>query len=461
MVRRSNTSSINKKKSRRGRDHGKLKKPPPVELSVDELLEIASSSMTALNIEQAYQAYRQAASLLQQGKISSNNPSETELINVLEKMGEIKVSMGEQDDAKEHFIQALQLLEQQQEQQEGKYDTNQQVTQQWSYYETHSSLCLYVGQLSLEQEALDAYLKGVSSLEKCIKLVEESSQQQEQQKEDALHDLKQKLSGAYCNLAELYLTDLCEEETAESDCEHFLEKALQLKDADGEPLVDALQTMASLRLSQQKRQLEAIPFILRAYEKQRVGSEALAGLVGLKQHKDGDDNMGGGDDDKAEHTAKELVEVEAANNLPEFEFRCQTAKLLLECAGLLNEKRQQDPVTPQENECISAAISVLGSLLAQNDEVIEIWYLTGCAFAAKTPPLVDESRFYLERAQEMLTDMEKALKEETEFVDDEEEKNDLMEQLEMNSAQIQDVQSKLDELGPDENSEEGDEMEED
>ena len=115
MVRRSSTTTSSKKKSRRNRDNGKLKKPPPVvERSVDELLEIASSSMTALNIEQAYQAYRQAASLLQQGKPSSNNPSETELINVLEKMGEIKVSMGEQDDAKEHFIQALQLLEQQQ-----------------------------------------------------------------------------------------------------------------------------------------------------------------------------------------------------------------------------------------------------------------------------------------------------------------------------------------------------------
>ena len=289
----------------------------------------------------------------------------------------------------------------------------------------------------------------------------QQQQQREQQKEEALHDLRQKLSGAYCNLAELYLTDLCEEETAESDCEHYLEKALQLKDADGEPLVDALQTMASLRLSQQKRQLEAIPFILRAYEKQRIGSEALAALVGLQQHKSGDDNMSGDDDEKEEPSAKELVEVEAANNLPEFEFRCQTAKLLLECAGLLKEKRQQDAVTPQENECISAAISVLGSLLAQNDEVIEIWYLTGCAFAAKTPPVVDESRFYLERAKEMLTDLQKALQEEAQFVDDEAEKNDLMEQLEMNSAQIEDVQSKLGELGPTEDSEESDEMEED
>jgi len=50
---------------------------------------------------------------------------------------------------------------------------------------------------------------------------------------------------------------------------------------DGEPLVDALQTMASLRLSQKTRQQEAVPFILRAYDKMKTGCEALATLVGL------------------------------------------------------------------------------------------------------------------------------------------------------------------------------------
>jgi polyhydroxyalkanoate synthesis regulator phasin len=259
--------------------------------------------------------------------------------------------------------------------------------------------------------------------------------------------VKQKLSSAYCNLAELYLTDLCEEETAENDCEQYLEKALQLKDGDGEPPVDALQTMANLRLSQQERQLEAVPFILRSYEKQRVGSEALATLVGL--------HHGGTEDDynnkmkEEDGQSRELVEVEAANNLPEFEFRCQTAKLLLECAGVLKDSRKTTSSTSgtnqKEDECITAAICVLGSLLAQNDEVVEIWFLTGCAFAGKIPPLVDEAKFYLERAKEMLTDIQKALKEESQYVCDSE-RQDLEEQLEKNATQMQDVQSKLDEL---------------
>jgi len=146
--------------------------------------------------------------------------------------------------------------------------------------------------------------------------------------------------------------------------------------------------------------------------------------------------------------ARELVEVEAANNLPEFEFRCQTAKLLLECAGLLSENKQASSVSnnyTDRSDFLSKAICVLGSLLAQNDEVIEIWFLTGCAFAAMIPPLTDTAKFYLERANQMLTDIQKALNEESQYVCDSE-REDLDEQLEMNATQIQDVQSKLNEL---------------
>ena len=111
-----------------------------------------------------------------------------------------------------------------------------------------------------------------------------------------------------------------------------------------------------------------------------------------------------------EEEANELKEVDAANDLPEFEFRCQTAKLLLECAGLLKESPASPPSGPsQEDLCLSAAVSVLGSLLAQNDEVIEIWFLTGCAFASKRPPLVEAATFYFDRTMQMLQDIKKAL----------------------------------------------------
>lgn len=440
--------------------------------SIDDLLKAASAAMASLDVERAYKSYFQAASRLQGEKFIASIDKREEmelLIHVLEKMGECQVSIGDQDLAKDHFKQSLRLLE------EGAKTESIRST---SYYEAHSSLCFYIGQLSLENDALEAYKEGIRSLEECLQSVEnESSTAVEQEVVEMQDDsddankknssietlLKQKLSGAYCNVAELYLTDLCEQDTAESDCEQYLEKALQLVDSDGEPLVDALQTMASLRLSQNGRQLEAVPFILRAYEKQRVGSEALATLVGLKVD---EKEFGAGIDEtvKEGDQAKELKEVEAANNLPEFEFRCQTAKLLLECAELLKERSNSmddsSNNSDQSDECIVAAISVLGSLLAQNDEVIEIWYLTGCAFAAKKPPLADAARFYLERAKEMLTDIRKALKEEERFVDDSE-RSDLEEQLEMNSTQMNDVQSKLNELPDKAEDSAGDKMVED
>lgn len=416
------------KKSKVRKSHA----PKNKEVSVDELLAAAEAAMTSLDVEKAIPFYSKAASLLRKGRSSTSETRERDLIQVLEKMGESKVSVGDQEGARKDFKEALEVLDQEE-------DKNV------SYYETRSNISFYVGQLCMEHEALETYQQGVKSLESCLDLVQKASAQnmvdddnQTNQNQKLLPELRRKLSGAYCTIAELYLTDLCYEDNAETECEAHLEKALQIKDTNGEPLVDALQTMASLRLSQQSRRVEAITYILRAYDKMKVGSEALAALVGLAEPDD--------DDTGKEDQAAELKEVDAANNMPEFEFRCQTAKLLLECTALLKESRQDsEPSQPQEDQCVSAAISVLGSLLAQNDEVIEVWFLTGCAFASKTPPLVDPARFYFQRAMEMLVDTKKALEQEAQWAD-EDEKQEIQEQLDENQTQLEDVQAKLDEL---------------
>jgi tetratricopeptide (TPR) repeat protein len=473
MVKHRSKSSAQQASSRRAAQKAKkLRKAERKKQSVPSLLDAASTAMARLDVETAYQSYSQAAVQLQQQQqqsvavqIASETPQpdslsssfcSLELVTILEKMGEIQVSMGDPDQARAHFEQALQILEA-----HGKEET---FATTWQFLETHASLCLYIGQVSMEQEALKAYLKGVASLEKSLKLVlatgkagvneadivtgddddetmdgDESNHPRQQ--EENLQQLRQKLSGAYCTIADLYLTDLCEEETAETDCNDCLEKALQLNDSEGEPFVDALQTMANLRLSQQDKQHEAVPLVLRAYEKHRIGYEALAALVGLGQ----DEGKGSAKmDEDDEEPANELVEVEAANNLPEFEFRCQTAKILLECADIC-KKKTNDMI--QAAKCIDAAISVLGSLLAQNDEVVEIWYLTGCAFAAKTPAVVDAAQFYLDHAKEMLIEVRKNLQQELEFADDESERCYLEEEIETNAAQMGDIASKLEELG--------------
>ncbi len=210
-------------------------------------------------------------------------------------------------------------------------------------------------------------------------------------------------------MAELYLTDLCFDEHAESQCEFYVNEALKLVDhTDGQPLVDALQAAASLRLSQQRGD-EAARRILQAYRKIEKGCKALAELVGL----------GPSDDSKEEENAVELVEVDAANNLPGFEFRCQTAKILLECAAAL--KVSNADIDENDNErrslCVEASIYVLGSLLAENDEVVEIWYLTGCAFAAADPPDSELAAYYWKHALDMLDKVKQQLEEEVHLVE--------------------------------------------
>jgi hypothetical protein len=184
--------------------------------------------------------------------------------------------------------------------------------------------------------------------------------------------------------------------------------------------VDALQVMTSLRLSQKK---EATSYILQAYQGMKTGCEALAALVGLK-----DENL----EDDAATAAIELTEVEAANDLPSYEFRCQTAKLLLECAA---------STEATNHECVQAAIQVLGSLLAQDDEVVEIWYLLGCAFDLIQSPNL--AQHYWQQALQMLLKVQEQLKQE------DEDEDDILQQLNECEGQIHEIQSKLERLEQD------------
>lgn len=278
-----------------------------------------------------------------------------------------------------------------------------------------------------------------------------------------LDNNRRKLASAYATVSELYLTDLCYEDNAEKECESYLEMALNISDDnDGEPLIDALQTAASFRLSQ-RRQNEAREYIIRAYNKMKTGCEALAKLVGLADQS---------------KQSKELTDVDAADNLPSFEFRCQTAKLLLECAvpvedddetktdninntppiasasGVATSKLSPSSKEKQDRTmCLDSSINVLGSLLSENDEVPEIWYLLGCAFMAFSKK--DLANHYWTKAQEMLTkirqEMEKELaladmQEEDEEINLDESADQLNMQLQSISCQLEEVNNKLSEL---------------
>ena len=265
-----------------------------------------------------------------------------------------------------------------------------------------------------------------------------------------LHQRRQ-LCAAYCSIAELYLTDLCDEPDAETSCEDALKSALVLDEISSDvysnavstgigeddiqlepPPPEALQTMANLRLSQ-SRPAEALEFILKTYDRMKVGCEAMSALVGLSKDGENNDEMG------TEAKAQELVEVDAAASLPGYEFRCQTAKILLECASSLEDEKNK---VTTKSQCVEAAIHVLGSLLAENDEVIEVWYLLGCAFMAFSPPNEDSAHYYWDTALTMLNKVKEQLENLIEVDDD----GYSASQLEAVECQIAEVKTKLGEF---------------
>lgn len=193
--------------------------------------------------------------------------------------------------------------------------------------------------------------------------------------------------------------------------------------------------MANFRLSQ-TRVTEALEYILKAYDRMRVGCEAMSALVGL-----GKSRSGKGDVEVIE--SNELMNVEATSSLPEYNFRCQTVKILLECASLLGNGANNDTI----NLCAESAIQVCGSLLAENDEIIEVWYFLGCAFMACKPPNQELAHFYWENALSMLNKVKKGLKE---SIGDDDDREDNGNELELVECQIMDLQKKLDKNKDDE-----------
>lgn len=386
-------SSTSAKKNRPNKNKPKIK-------SASQHIALGDDAMQSLDIPTALQHYQAAIPLLEAIETTTTNQ---DLAHVLAKLGETKVSMGDQDGARDDFERAIALTP------KGK---------------VRAGLYLYVGQLSLEEEALEAYQKGITELEEALAALEDDDEVTMEGADDnddddspvsLKQDLQQQLVRAHCTLAELYLTDLCFADNAEQECEAHVEKAMQLTET---PLVDALQVKTSLRLSQQKEE-EATQLILQAYQIIQEGCEELAKLVGLHVVND---------DDTGEEGAVELTNVEAVNTLPGFEFRCQTSKLLMECAS-------------HNEDCIAAAIQVLGSLLAENDEVVEIWYLLGCAFELNSTTTTNELAVqYFQQALEMLQKVLEGLKQEDEDDDD------VMQQLNECEGQIKDIQNKLQRL---------------
>jgi len=410
-------------------------------------------ALESSDLETALKLYSYASNVLRENIENASSPDSTKenaiiLSKVLGKVGEVNVSFGDQEGGRTNFLEAIDLLNST-SYDESMVETDQSNLVKAQFHEARAILHLYLGQLSTAEESLNSCKSGIDDLKKCILILEKESvaktvgrdvvmenNEQVNSPEQMLIDTRQQLCGVHCSIAEIYLTDLCFEPDAEILCESALQAAIDIDTPNYPP--DASQTMANLRLSQ-NRGLDAVAYILEAYKRMRCGCEALADLVGL-----GNDNKADDINVQEIEQAKELNEksLKAADSLPGFEFRCQTAKILLECASILDSSALENEENMSSNEqkefCVEAAIQVLGSLLAENDEVVEIWFLVGCAFSQYSTPNIDAASYYWKSALDMLVKVKSELENGTDMEDD----SNIV-QLDEINAQIEEINTKL------------------
>lgn len=213
---------------------------------------------------------------------------------------------------------------------------------------------MYLGQLFEGAQAVECYQKGIELMLK------------EKEKQQALEVAAacggpqsvadSDISGAYSAIAELYMTDLCFEEEAESKCKTFIEKAIDIDKENPE----GYQLMASFLLSKDDKE-NAKDVMKKSVSLWLPKFKAL---------------------DKGEVTEQENNDPVEAVPLG-YDTRISTTKILIEV---------------DEYE---TAIDVAEGLLDENDEVPQVWYLIGWANFSMGEDYKSNARFYLEKCKKL------------------------------------------------------------
>ncbi|XP_056902480.1 uncharacterized protein si:dkey-12j5.1 isoform X1 [Takifugu flavidus] len=231
--------------------------------------------------------------------IESNN------LQALDMLGHIYSELGNTHKAKEVFLHAVALSP-----------------------DVGHSKYMYLGQIHTGQEAVDFYTRGIEVLLSALnqQMTTQAGAAAAPQDDPELPTVKD-VCVAYCSLAEIYLSDLCMEEGAADKCREFIERALQHQSDNPE----ALQLMASYLFSTERNQ-EGKEYLLKSVE---------LWLPVQKQD------------------AASSTDEDTQSNIPPYESRITTAKLLIEAAEY------------------QMAVDVLEGLLEEDDEVVQVWYLSG------------------------------------------------------------------------------------
>ncbi|KAI8815659.1 uncharacterized protein EV422DRAFT_548602 [Fimicolochytrium jonesii] len=203
-------------------------------------------------------------------------------------------------------------------------------------YEAH----LYLGQLSAGKVALEYYDSAANLLSVALQKagVDTMKATPAVSTSAATSLLLRKLSNALCSMAEIYMTDCCDFEEAESKCQSYAQRATEIDPQNPE----AHQTLASVRMSQcrpddARKSLEtsmdiwinSIPQPILASEQQQQASSSSS----------------------PSHPTPPAI--------PPYPARINLTKLLLELS--MHDR----------------ALAVLKTIEEENDEDLELWYLYG------------------------------------------------------------------------------------
>ncbi len=268
--------------------------------SPEELYAIA---LELVEQSQPEEAFKQARKLL----AAVEGRSDAQILPALNLCGEICVELGNVGDARMYFERAARL------------DADGVIPETAG---GGAEKFLWLAQLSEEggQESVQWYEKGVKALQHELDSLANGPMAGIDEESLLLLRLekKRKLANALCGIVEVYMTDLSWEDDAEARCENLLTEAMSVED---EPGPEVLQTLASVRLSQDRMD-----------DAQAALKRSIDGWKDLQPEDPG---------------------------VPDFPTRISLSRLLME-ASMQSE-----------------AMDVLNRLVQEDDQSVEAWYLGG------------------------------------------------------------------------------------
>lgn len=211
---------------------------------------------------------------------------------------------------------------------------------------------MMLAQMSEGADAVAHYSTGIEVLQSTIALSQAndgSSAEKAAMPAAMLQQLKRELSNGFCAIAELYMTDLCDEDKAEEDCAGYAQKALEADSSNP----DAYIVAANLRLCQQ-RVHDAQQLLTRCNQ---VLTELYTALDQSVQAEEK------GEEEEMEGSAAGTgSKAKTSGDLPPLP---------------MHASRLQFAKTCSEAQLYAEAIHTLSRLLQEDDSDMEVWFLLG------------------------------------------------------------------------------------